>query len=526
MFDQLTDKLQSAFKNLRGKGKISEQNIQDALKEIRLALLEADVNYQVVKNFTKEIKEEAIGQEVIKGVNPGEQLVKIVHDKLVETLGGESEGLDLTGDAPHVILMVGLQGAGKTTTCGKLAMKLKSDERQPLLVPCDVYRPAAKLQLQVVGEQVDVPVFDSTDLNDPVQIVKQAVIQARNTGRDVIIVDTAGRLHIDDVLMDELKSLKSNFSPKEILFVADAMTGQDAVQSAKAFNEALGVTGLILTKLDGDTRGGSALSVKKVTGQPIKFMGTGEKLDALETFHPDRMASRILGMGDVVSLVERIQDKVDEEEALDLQKRMLKNQFTLDDFSKTLNQINKMGDMGSLMSLVPGMSKLKNKIDVQEETKQVKRTQAMISSMTLEERRNHAILNPKRRQRIARGSGSTVNDVNQMLKQFIQMKKMMSMMTKPGKFGKLSQMFNRAGLGDFAKSMLPGMGSPGMGGKMPAGFDEQKLMEIAEANGGKLPPEVLKQMGFGTQQQSPGQSRPKKDRKKQKAQRKKGRKRR
>ena len=520
MFDQLTDKLQNTIRNLRGKGKISEDNIQDALKDIRLALLEADVNFKVVKNFIAEVTEEAIGQEVLKGINPGEQLVKIVYDKLVSTLGGESEGLNLKGDGPQLIMMVGLQGSGKTTTCGKLAMRLKSDDHHPILVPCDVYRPAAKLQLQVVGEQVNVPVFDSTDMNDPIQIVTAALKQAKGTGRDVVIVDTAGRLHIDDLLMDELQRLKAQFNPKEILFVADAMTGQDAVQSAKAFHQALGVTGLVLTKLDGDARGGAALSVKQVTGQPIKFMGTGEKLDALEAFHPDRMASRILGMGDVLSLVERVQDRVDQDEALELQKKMLKNQFTLEDFSKTLNQVNKMGDMSSLLSLVPGMSQLKNKIDTQEETKQVKKTQAMISSMTLEERRNHAILNPRRKTRIARGSGSTLNEVNQMLKQFQQMKKMMSMMTKPGKFGKLTQMFSRAGLGDFAKSMLPGMKNP-----LPDNLTEEKLREIAEANGGKLPPEILKQLGIGSTHRDPGLNRPKKDRKKIKAQRKKGRKR-
>jgi len=521
MFDQLTDKLQNTLRNLRGKGKLSEENIKDALKEIRLALLEADVNYKVVKNFVAQISEEALGQEVLKGLNPGEQLVKIVFDKLVDVLGGESQDLDLKGDGPHVIMMVGLQGAGKTTTCGKLAMKLKKDNHNPLLVPCDVYRPAAKLQLQVVGEQVDVPVFDSTDLNDPNEIVEQACAQARNTGRDIVIVDTAGRLHIDETLMNELKSLKSSFSPREILFVADAMTGQDAVQSGKAFHDALGVSGLILTKLDGDARGGAALSVKQVTGQPIKFMGTGEKLDALEVFHPDRMASRILGMGDVLSLVERVQDKIDQDEAIALQKKMMKNQFTLEDFSKTLNQMNKMGDMGSLLSLVPGMSQIKDKINTQEENKQIKKTQAMISSMTPEERRNHAILNPRRKTRIARGSGCSVTDLNQMLKQFQQMKKMMSMMTKPGKFGKLTQMFSRAGLGDFAKTMLPGMQHSG-----PGDLDEAKLREIAEANGGKLPPEILKQLGIGSRHRNPGVNRPKKDRKKQKAQRKKGRKRR
>ncbi len=522
MFDSLSQKIQDTFRKITGKGKLSEENIQDALKEIRVALLEADVNFKVVKDFINNVKQEAVGQELTKGLNAGQQLVKIVNDRLVEMLGGEHQDLALTGNQPHVLLMVGLQGAGKTTTCGKLAKLLRADGRSPLLVPCDVYRPAAMLQLQTVGEQVDVPVFDATEMKSPGLIVKKAVQEARNTGRDVVIIDTAGRLHIDDALMGELKEIKALTSPSEILFVADAMTGQDAVQSASAFHEALSLTGLVMTKMDGDARGGAALSVKQVTGCAIKFVGTGEKLDQFERFFPDRMASRILGMGDVLSLVERVQDKVDQEEALKLQQKMLKNQFTLEDFSTSLAQIGKLGDLNSLMGMMPGMGKLKQKIDVNQETKQLGWMRAMISSMTPDERRNHAILNNKRKLRIARGSGRTVNDINQMLKQFMQMKQMMSMMTKPGKAGKLRQLFGRAGLGDFAKSMFPGAAP-----SLPPGVDQQQLMQLLEQNDGKLPPEALSQLGLGAPSGSPAKStRPKKDRKKQKAKRKQGRKKR
>lgn len=522
MFDNLSEKIQHAFRNITGKGKITEDNIQEALKEIRLALLEADVNFKVVKKFIAEVKEKALGTEVTKGLNPGQQLISVVNEQLIEVLGGQSTELDLQGSGPHIILMTGLQGSGKTTSSGKLARLLSEAGKSPLLVPCDVYRPAAILQLQTVGQQIDVPVFDSKDYQKPIDIVKSAVREAKNTGRDLLIVDTAGRLHIDDVLMEELRDLKRFLNPHEILFVADAMTGQDAVQSAKSFHEALDVTGIVLTKMDGDTRGGAALSVKSVTNRPIKFIGTGEKLDAFERFHPDRIASRILGMGDVLSLIETVQSKVDQEEAAKLQEKMLKNQFTLEDFSKSLSQIDKMGDLGSLMGMIPGMSKLKNKLDTQGEAKQLKRMRAIISSMTLEERRNHAILNQRRKVRIAKGSGSTVQELNAMLNQFMQMRKMMSMMTKPGKLGKLTQMFNRAGLGDFAKSMLPGMSS----GKIPADLDEAKLQELMAQHGGKLPPDVLQQMGIGAPRQSGHVSRPKKDRKKQKAKRKQGRKRR
>jgi len=528
MFDTLTDKLQHTFRNLTGKGKLSEDNIQAALKEIRLALLEADVNFKVVKKFVNEVKEEALGREVMKGLDPGQMLVKVVNDKLVEILGGETTELELKGSGPHVIMMVGLQGSGKTTSCGKLARYLASQGKFPFLVPCDVARPAAILQLQTVGKQVDVPVFDSHGYEKPLTIVQKAMVEARNTGRDTIIIDTAGRLHIDDALMAELKGLRAFLEPAETLFVADAMTGQDAVTSAASFHEAMDITGVILSKMDGDARGGAALSIKSVVDRPLKFIGTGEALDAFERFHPDRVASRILGMGDVLSLVEKVQEKVDQEEAERLQKAILENQFTLDDFSKSISQLSKLGDMGSLMGMLPGMSKIKKKMDVQAESKQMRSFQAMIDSMTPAERQNHAILNQKRKARIARGSGTSVQDLNGMLNQFMQMKKMMGMMGKPGKMGKLKQMLGRAGMGDFANAMMPGQ-DPGM--QLPPDVDIEELQAAAAANGGKLPPELIQKLGMGMPgggghagKGRPG--RPKKDRKKAKAKRKQGRKKR
>lgn len=526
MFDNLSDKLQAAFKALTGKGKITEENIQEAIREIRLALLEADVNFKVVKKFVNEIKEEALGQEVTKGLNPGQELIRIVNDKLIEILGGSSPELQLKGSGPHIIMMVGLQGSGKTTSCAKLARYLSENEKHPLLVPCDVYRPAAILQLKTVGEQVGVPVFDSSDIPKPLDIVQKALREAKNTGRDVVIVDTAGRLHIDDELMDELKDLQRFLEPAEILFVADAMTGQDAVQSARSFHEALDLSGIILSKMDGDARGGAALSIKSVTERPIKFVGTGEKMDAFEVFHPDRVASRILGMGDVLSLIEKVRAKVDEEEAVKLQEKMLKNQFTLDDFSKSISQIGKMGDLGSLMGMLPGMSQVKKQLDTQMEAKQLRRFQGMINSMTPEERSNHAIINQQRKHRIARGSGTSIEELNSLLKQFMQMRKMMGMMSKPSKMGKLKQMFSRAGMGDFADMMMPGKAP---GGGLPPDVDMEELRKIAGQHGGQIPPELMAQMGIGgPAASSHGQrsSRPKKDRKKQKAKRKQGRKRR
>lgn len=521
MFENLSDKLQNAFRNITGKGKLSEDNIKDALKEIRLALLEADVNYKVVKKFVNEVKAESIGSEVLKGLDPGQQLVKVVNDKLTEILGGTSSELKLSGPAPRVIMMVGLQGSGKTTSSGKLARFLDKEGRKPLLVPCDVYRPAAILQLQTVGKQIDVPVFDSTEIPKPLDIVKGAIRQAKEQNRDTLIVDTAGRLHIDEALMDELRELKAFLKPSEILFVADAMTGQDAVQSAKAFHDAMDITGVVLTKMDGDARGGAALSIKSVTDRPLKFVGTGEKLDAFERFHPDRMASRILGMGDVLSLIEKVQSEVDQEEAAKLQEKMLKNQFTLEDFGKSISQIGRMGDLGSLMGLIPGMSKIKDQIDSQQETKQLQRMKAIISSMTVEERRNHAVLNNSRKERIAKGAGVSVKEVGSMLNQFMQMRKMMSMMTKPGKLGKLTQMFSRAGLGDFASSVFPGMQK----GKIPTDLDEDKLQQLIADNGGQITPELRRQLGIGAPTRAQHVSRPKKDRKKQKAKRKQGKKR-
>lgn len=524
MFENLSDKLQQTFRNITGTGKISEKNVQDALRDIRLALLEADVNYKVVKDFVAQVKADALGQEVIKGLNPGQQLVKVVNEKLVDILGGRSTDLRLEGPKPHVIMMVGLQGSGKTTSSGKLARLLAEQGRRPYLVPADVYRPAAIKQLQTVGEQIGVPVFPSDGSQKPLDIAKQAMREAKNAGRDLVILDTAGRLHIDETLMDELKELKAFLKPDEILFVADAMTGQDAVTSAKSFHQALEVSGVILTKMDGDARGGAALSIKKVTDRPIKFVGTGEKLDAFEKFHPDRMASRILGMGDVLSLVEQMQAKVDQEEAEKLQKAMMKNQFTLEDFRKAMIQLNRVGDLNNLMGLIPGMSQIKKQLDLQSESKQMGRMQAIISSMTKEERVNHAVLNNSRKERIAKGSGVSVKDVNTMLTQFMQMKKMMGMMTNPGKVGKLGQMFKRAGLGNFANAVLPGMtGSPGAS-QLPADIDEQQLMEIARQHGGKLPPEVMKQLGLSSPHKSISVNRPKKDRKKEKAKRKQGRK--
>ncbi|MDJ0841222.1 MAG: signal recognition particle protein [Acidobacteriota bacterium] len=528
MFESLSEKLQKSFRNLTGKGKISEENVQSALKEIRLALLEADVNFKVVKKFVNEVKEEALGQEVTRGLDPGQMLIKIVNEKLIEILGGSSPELNFKGSGPHIIMMVGLQGSGKTTSCGKLAKRLAAEGRHPFLVPCDVARPAAILQLQTVGKQVDIPVFDSHGIGKPLDIVKKATVEARNTGRDVLIIDTAGRLHIDEALMGELKSLRAFLEPSEILFVADAMTGQDAVTSARSFHEAMDITGVVLSKMDGDARGGAALSIKSVTERPIKFIGTGEGMEGFERFHPDRVASRILGMGDVLSLIEKVQEKVDQEEAQRLQEKMLKNQFTLEDFSKSISQIGKLGDMGSLMGMVPGMGALKEKMDVQAESKQMGRFQAMINSMTPEERRNHAILNQKRKQRIARGSGTSVQDINGMLNQFMQMRKMMGMMGKPGKLGKLKSMLSKTGLGDFADAMMPGpqAGVP----QLPPDMDIEELQKIAAQNGGKLPPQILEQLGMGAPSGGMGgakrPSRPKKDRKKEKAKRKKGRKRR
>lgn len=529
MFDNLSDKLQNAFRNITGKGKLSEENIQSALKEIRLALLEADVNFKVVKKFVNEVKEEALGVEVTKGLDPSQMLIKVVNDKLIEILGGSTSDLDLSGSGAAVIMMVGLQGSGKTTSSGKLAKRLASEGRRPFLIPCDVARPAAIKQLQVVGEQVEIPVFDSHDIPKPLEIVKKAQVEARNNGYDTLIVDTAGRLHIDDDLMDELKQLKAYLEPREILFVADAMTGQDAVTSAKSFHDAMDVSGVILTKMDGDARGGAALSIKSITERPIKFIGTAETFDGFEKFHPDRIAQRILGMGDMLSLIEKVQDKVDQEEAARLQEKMLKNQFTLEDFAKSIEQIGRMGNMRDLLSMMPGMGKLTKNLDVQSESKQLRRFKAMISSMTPAERENHAILNNKRKQRIAKGSGTSLQDLNGMLNQFMQMRKMMGMMGSPSKMGKLKKMLGAAGMGGFADMMTGGQSA---GPQLPDDVDMEKVQAMAQQYGGKIPPDKLAELGLadfmpqGRSQTAGRPSRPKKDRKKQKAKRKQGRKKR
>jgi signal recognition particle subunit SRP54 len=525
MFDQLSHKFQDAFRKLTGKARLTEENMQEALSEVRKALLEADVNFKVVKRFMEQVRQEAVGKDVLRGVNPGQQLVAIVHAALVEMLGGQVRELDFARQKPCIIMMVGLQGTGKTTTCGKLAHHLLRRKKKPLLVPCDIYRPAAILQLQTVGTRIGVPVYDSTGMTDPLQIVEKAIAEARRDQNDVIIVDTAGRLHIDEALMEELKNLKTRLNPAEIFFVADAMTGQDAVHSATAFHQALGVTGIVMTKLDGDARGGAALSITEVTGAQLRYVGVGEKVEDFEPFHPDRMAGRILGMGDVLSLVERVQDRVDQEEAEALQKKMLENQFTLDDFSKALRQFSKMGDLGGLMGMMPGLSRLKEKMDLDQQSTQMKGFQAMIQSMTTEERHNHAILNNKRKNRIAKGSGRSVDELNQMLAQFMQMRQMMSLMTKPGKLGKLRQMLSRSGLGDFANSMFPKSSAAGVGSSVE--FSEEQLDAIAAEHGGSLPPDFLrKHLGQGTAPLGSQPSRPKKDRKKEKAKRKQGRKRR
>ncbi len=435
MFDSLSDRLSLIFKKIKGRGKLNEKNIQEALRDVRMALLEADVNYKVVKQFTAAVKERATGQEVMESLTPGQQFVKIVHQELIRTMGSEKAELDLKGPSPASIVLVGLHGSGKTTTAAKLARLLKASKRTPYLVPVDVYRPAAIEQLTRLAEQVQVPVHPSRTDQDPVEICKEAVEEARALGRDTVIVDTAGRLHIDDELMEELQAIRAAIEPSEILMVADAMTGQDAVNIAARFNELLDIDGVILTKLDGDARGGAALSIKAVTGKPIKFVGVGEKLDALEPFHPDRMASRILGMGDLLSLIEKAEAAIDEKKARELEEKLRKDAFTLEDFREQLQQVRKMGSLDQLLSMVPGFQKLKKMPGVQPDEKELVKIEAIIQSMTPQERRDHTILNGSRRKRIAKGSGTTVQDVNRLLKQYVQARKMMRRIQKMGPRG-------------------------------------------------------------------------------------------
>jgi signal recognition particle subunit SRP54 len=448
MFNTLSEKLDAVFKKLRGRGRLTEEDVQAAMREVRLALLEADVNFKVVKDFVAAVRERAVGQDVLQSLTPGQQVIRVVRDELALLMGtGEENRLDLAARPPVGIMLCGLQGAGKTTTCGKLALKLRKEKRSPLLVPADVYRPAAIEQLKVLGRQLDIPVFDSRSDQDPVAICREAQAFADRNGYDTLILDTAGRLHIDDVLMQELERIKAVVEPREILLVADAMTGQDAVNVATAFNERLGLTGVILTKLDGDARGGAALSIRSVTGKPIKLVGVGEKLDALETFHPERMAQRILGMGDVLSLIEKAEATIDRDQAAEMAQQLRKDGFTLETFRDQLKAIKKMGSMESILGMIPGAGKaLKQMQGMQMPEKEFQRIEAIINSMTPQERRDHRLINGSRRLRIARGSGTRVQDVNQLLKQFTEAQGMMKRMQKLGPKGLRGLMGKGGGL--------------------------------------------------------------------------------
>jgi signal recognition particle subunit SRP54 len=435
MFDNLTDKLDLVFKKLKGHGKLTEKNIEEGLKEVRIALLEADVHYKVVKKLIADIKERALGQEVMASLTPGQQVVKIVNDELTEIMGTRHEDLNLSGSKPASIMLVGLQGSGKTTTAGKLAVFLRKKGKKPYLVPADVYRPAAIDQLKKLGEQLSVPVYSSTVEMDPVQICRKARIAAQQEECDILILDTAGRLHIDENLMAELCNIKDAVKPSDILLVADAMTGQDAVNIAKSFDNTLNLGGIILTKMDGDARGGAAISIKSITNKPIKFIGVGEKLSELEPFHPDRMSSKILGMGDVLTIIEKAQSMVDEKKAVELEKKLRKSEFTLDDFRDQMVQIRKMGSLKDLLTMIPGFSKNKQFKNLEVDEKEFIRIEAIINSMTPQERRQHTIINGNRRKRIAKGSGTSIQDINKLLKNYTQIMKMMKKMNKGGMRG-------------------------------------------------------------------------------------------
>ena len=447
-FEGLASKLQDTLKKLKGKGKLSEKDIKEAMREVRLALLEADVNYKIVKDFVKNVSEKCLGNEVMESLTPGQQVIKIVNDELVSLMGSTESGINFSQSGLTIIMLVGLQGAGKTTMAGKLALQLKKKNKKPLLVACDIYRPAAIKQLQVVGKQIEIPVFTLGDKVNPVDISKAAIKHAKDNGNNVVIIDTAGRLHIDEELMGELKGIKENVSPSEILLVVDSMTGQDAVNVAESFNSQLDLTGVVLTKLDGDTRGGAALSIKAMTGKPIKFAGVGEKMNDFEVFHPDRMASRILGMGDVLTLIEKAQQAIDEKEAEKLGARMMNQEFNLEDFLAAMQQMKKLGPLNKLMEMIPGVnSKELKDVDFSQGEKELKKIEAIISSMTAKERRNPTLVsgNPSRKKRIANGSGTSIQQINKLLKDFEGMKKMMKQMKgmektfkkKKGLFGKL-----------------------------------------------------------------------------------------
>ena len=437
VFEGLSGKLQDTINKFRGKGRVTEKDIKEMMREIKLALLEADVNFKVVKDFINKISEKAVGQDVLESLTPGQQVIKIVHEELIDLMGSEQSKVTFSSKSPTVYMMVGLQGSGKTTTTGKLSNVLRKQGKNPLLVACDVYRPAAIKQLQVVGTQLNIPVFSMGDKVNPVDIAKAAIEHARQKQHDLVIIDTAGRLHINEELMDELSNVKEAVMPHEILLVVDSMTGQDAVNVAQTFNEKLGIDGIILTKLDGDTRGGAALSVKAVTGKPIKYVGMGEKLSDLEPFFPDRMASRILGMGDVLSLIEKAQEAFDEKKALEMEKKLRSMQFTLEDYLEQMQQLKKMGPLSQIMNMLPGMnSKALEGMDMDKGEKEMARSEAIINSMTKKERQDPLIINGSRRKRIAAGSGTTVQDVNKLLKGFEEAKKMMKVVNEMGKHGK------------------------------------------------------------------------------------------
>ncbi|WP_135547098.1 signal recognition particle protein [Paenibacillus cymbidii] len=456
-FESLANRLQNVFGKLRGKGKLSEDDVNEALREVRLALLEADVNFKVVKDFVAKIKERAIGQEVMKSFTPGMVVVDIVNKELTALMGGTQSKLARSNRPPTVIMMVGLQGAGKTTTSGKLAKMLLKQNHRPLLVACDIYRPAAIKQLQVLGEQIKAPVFALGDKVNPVDIAKQGLAHAKEHGNDYVIIDTAGRLHIDEALMDELKRIRAETDPDEVLLVVDAMTGQDAVNVADSFNKQMELTGVVLTKLDGDTRGGAALSVKAVTGCPIKFAATGEKTDALEPFHPERMASRILGMGDMLTLIEKAQETIDADKAKEMERKLRTAEFTFEDFLEQMEQVKKLGPLDQLLDMMPGMNKMKGVKDMKVDDKQMGRVTAIIKSMTIEEKRKPEIINQSRRKRIAAGSGTNLQEVNRLIKQFEEMRKMMK---------QFSGMLGPKGLKGGGKGLL---GKMGKGFKFPFG---------------------------------------------------------
>ena len=492
MFESLSDKLKRALKNLRGEGVLTPEHVDAALREIRLALLEADVNYKVAKDFIASVKAKAEGQQVWQELKPSEQVVKIVFDELTELLGGTSSRLVFTKTSPNVVMIVGLQGSGKTTSTGKIAMWLaKNQQRKPLLVSTDVNRPAARQQLAVIAKATGQSIFEKPESNDPVELAREAFKHAQQTGYDTLLIDTAGRLHIDDELMEELVRIKGETRPVEILFVADAMTGQDAVRSAEEFHRQVGITGVVLTKMDGDARGGAALSIKQVTGQPVKFVGVGEKYDALEPFYPDRIAQRILGMGDVLSLIEEVQSKVNQEEAEAQLEKIQKNKFTLDDFRTQLRQVKRMGSFSKIMKMLPdqllggmGMPQMDEEQSAEME-QQLKRTEAIIDSMTKEEREDHRILNASRRRRVARGSGSTVTEVNQLIKQYVEMRQMMQQLSRAGLFGAPGGGGGGGLKGRLMRRAAGMMGMPDMSGMMGGGGgDETGLPQLPAAPGG------------------------------------------